>query len=220
LIKSVFIQLRKDLTVEFRQHFALNVAVSFAAIVTISIGLSAGGIALSGRVHALLFWVILFFSAMNGLSHVFIREEEEETALFLRTLSPPEAVYAAKLVFNSLVLLAIGSIIAPLYIIFMGMEVRSPLSFALLLAAGCMAIASSTTLTGAMVAKAGGKGALFTILSFPAVLPVLWVSMKATALILTKRTAADSEALLFLLAFSIALIAVSYVLFEYVWAEE
>jgi heme exporter protein B len=157
---------------------------------------------------------------MNGLSHIFIREEEEGTTLFLRFSSSPETVYIAKLLFNIIVLFAVACVITPLYIFFLGIAVHNPAQFVLIALSGCFAIASSTTLLAALVAKAGGKGPLFTIISFPVVLPVLWVCIKGSSVSFRQASNINIEGLVFLLAFSGAIIAVSYMLFEYIWIEE
>jgi heme exporter protein B len=220
LIKSIYYNLRKDFRIEFRNRFAVSVSISFALITTLAISLSAGAASFSGITQAILYWIILFFSAMNGLSHIFIREEEEGTTLFLRFSSSPETVYIAKLLFNITVLFAVTCVITPLYIFFLGIVVYDPVQFVLVSISGCFAIASSTTLLAALVAKAGGKGPLFTIISFPIVLPILWVCIKSSSAAFAQSTNINTQGLVFLLAFSGAIIAVSYILFEYIWIEE
>ncbi len=218
MIEAILANIAKDFRIEFRRRFAVNIALSFAAITTLAVSLTAGGARLETRTHALLFWIIIFFSAMNGLSHVFTREEEEGTALFLRTTSPELAVFTAKLVFNMAVMAVIAAAVVPLYVFFLDVEIASPGRFALVACAGSTAIASSTTALGAIVARAGGRGSLFTIISFPVVLPPLWVSIKATQSSIAGGGAAQS--IVFLLAFSGALVAVSYMLFGHIWIEE
>ncbi len=218
LLEAVRANIIKDFRIEFRRRFAVNVALSFAAITTLAVSLTAGGARLGAQTHALLFWIIIFFSAMNGLSHVFTREEEEGTALFLRITSPAEAVFTAKLVFNIAVIAVIVAAVAPLYVFFLDVEIASPGAFALVACAGSLAIASSTTVLGAIVAKAGGRGSLFTIISFPVVLPPLWVAVKASRSAIAGGAVSGDA--VFLLAFSGALVAVSYMLFGHIWIEE
>jgi len=219
LFRAVIVHLAKDLRVEFRSRSAVNVIAAFAVITTLSIGLAAGGGGFAPRVHGILLWVVIFFSAMSGLSHAYTREEEEGTALFLRINSTPAVVYTAKLLFNIAVLLAVSLVVTPLYFFFLSAPAASPLTLAAVVGAGSIAIASSATLLAAMTAKAGGKGSLFTVLSFPVVLPALWVSIRATTLVLNTAAGPVSAHLFFLLAFSGALVAVSYMLFEHIWVE-
>jgi heme exporter protein B len=72
----------------------------------------------------------------------------------------------------------------------------------------------------AMVAKAGGKGALFTIIAFPIVLPVLWGCISTTVTSLDRSAPVTMNNIFFLLAFSGAIVAISFLLFKYVWLEQ
>lgn len=220
LLKALAGHLAKDFRIEFRSRYALSVSLSFALIVTIAVSLSAGGASLSRGAGAMLLWIILFFSAMGGLSHIFMREAEEGTALFLRLHGSPSLVYFGKLAFNIAMMCANGIVIAPLFIFFTGARVAAPLSLAAIVASGCLAIASSTALISAIVARAGGKGSLFTVLSLPIALPVLWAGIGASSAAMARADAPVLAPVLFLLAFSGALVAVSYMLFEYVWTED
>ncbi len=96
--------------------------------------------------------------------------------------------------------------ISPLYVFFLNVDLASLSSFVAATCAGALAIASSTTVLAAIVAKAGGRGSLFTIISFPVVLPPLWIAIGATRASITGNAA--TEGVVFLLAFSGALIAV------------
>jgi heme exporter protein B len=219
LLRITLAHIRKDFTVEFRSRFAVSVAAAFAAITTLSVSLAAGGAPLAPTVHAILYWIIVFFSAMSGLAHIFTREEEEGTSLLLRLVAPPEAVFTAKLIFNCAMLFTLAIIITPLYLFFLNVTLPGP-GFIALAAAGTFAIAASSTVLAAIVARAGGKAALFTVISFPILLPVLWISIRASSALLSGAHAAVTESVLFLLAFSGALVAVSYMLFEHIWSEE
>ncbi len=113
--------------IEFRSRYALSVSLSFALIVTIAISLSAGGAAIPRGAGSMLLWIVLFFSAMSGLSHVFMREVEEGTALFLRLHGSHSLVYFGKLAFNIAMMCANGIVVAPLFIFFTGMHIAAPL---------------------------------------------------------------------------------------------
>lgn len=216
---SLIRNLKKDFRVEFRNRYAINISLSFAAVSTLAVSLAAGGVPVPVKMQAVLFWIVLFFSAMNGLSHIFIREEEQGTALFLRLNSSPEAVLTSKLIFNLVLFFVIQAVIVPLFIFFLQMEIRSVIPFAATVISGGAAVATSTTVLAAIVAKSGGRGSLFTVISFPIVLPVLWVSIASTSETLLGG-GSDWGNPVFLLAFSGAVTALSYILFEYIWLEE
>lgn len=211
--------LRKDFRIEFRSRFALNIAVSFAAIVTIAMSLTAGGVPFPAAVQAILLWTVIFFSAMNGLSHIFVREEDQATALFLRVSVTTDSIFISKTIFNQLFMMILLTVITPLFVFFLQVKVIHVAYFILSVAAGGIAIAAATTILAAMVAKAGGKGSLFTIISFPVLLPILWVSINSTTGALG-QAAPSYDNPVFLLAFSGFISVISFLLFRSVWLED
>lgn len=216
---GIYKNLRKDFLVEYRNRSAVNISFAFAVITTMSISLVAGGTSFEPHIHAILIWMIIFFSGMNGLAHTFIREEDEKNALFLRLAYSPEDVFISKLIFNIIFFTGIISVICPLYLFFLQARPLIPYLFIATAFSGGLAIASITTILGAMVSKAGGKGSLFTVLSFPLILPVMWVSITNTALSIEGGQSADYRNILFLLAFSGIIACISYLLFRYIWVE-
>jgi heme exporter protein B len=217
---SIFRNLQKDFKVEFRNRYSLNVSVSFAIVSTLSISLAAGGIPIAGKMQAVIFWIILFFSAMNGLSHIFIREEEQGTAIFLRLNAKPWQIFTSKLIFNISLFLFLQIIITPLFIFFLDMNILAYFPFILTVISGGIALSSSTTILAAIAAKSGGKGPLFTVISFPIVLPILWIASESTNITLVNRGFDGFNNIIFLIAFSGVIIALSYILFEYIWIED
>jgi len=217
--KDILRNLRKDFLVEFRSRFALNVSASFAAIVTIAISLTAGGVPFPANVQAIILWIIIFFSAMNGLSHIFVREEDQGTALFLRTAVDVDSVFVSKFIFNQAFMAVILAVVTPLYLFFLQVRVVHAAHFIFSIAAGGFSMAAATTILAAMVAKAGGKGSLFTIISFPILLPVLWISVSSTSAALNAAPPAGGS-LLFLLAFSGFISVISFLLFRFIWLED
>jgi heme exporter protein B len=219
LDNSILRNLQKDFRVEFRSRFALNISIAFAATVTVAVSLTAGGVPFPVMVQSILLWVVLFFSAMNGLSHIFVREEDQGTSLFLRMTMPPDSIFLSKFIFNQIFMLIIASIVTPLFLFFLQVAVYHAFHLICTIAAGAMSIAAVTTILAAMVARAGGKGSLFTIISFPVLLPVLWIAISSTTGALSVSTPAQ-ESLVFLLAFSGFISVISFLLFRFVWIEE
>jgi len=123
LVQTILSSIRKDFRVEFRGRYAINVSVAFAFITTLSISFATGGTAIRPAIQAIFLWVILFFSAMNSLSHVFTREEEESTALFLRLHSSAETVFLSKLLYNMAVFMFLEILIVPLCVFFFSITV-------------------------------------------------------------------------------------------------
>jgi heme exporter protein B len=206
-----------------RTRYALNTLVLFAASAAVAVSLGVGFIGLRRTEEALLIqatllWIALLFAALNGLSRGFVHEEETRTITALRLAAPPIAVYLGKLLFN-LVLLAILDIVTTiLFIILVRVEVGSPLAFVLVLSAGGVGLATATTILAAIIARASFKSALFAVLAFPLLVPVLIVAIQSTARALdTGGAVAVLPAVQFLLAYALATFVASLMLFRFVW---
>ena len=215
----IYKHLKKDFLIEFRNRSAVNISFAFAGITTLAVSLALGGIRPDAGILSILFWIIIFFSGMSGLAHTFIREEEEGTALFLAIHSIPEEIYISKLIFNLIFFVFITAVISPLYLFFMqALPVHVP-HFLLTVFAGSIAIASVSTILGAIVSKAENRGTLFTVISFPLMLPVLWIAISATTACYDPASQPDMRSILFLLAFSGVIISASYMSFKFLWMD-
>lgn len=212
--------LRKDLMVEFRERRAVFIVLSFAIVTTLSSGIASAGTILGSQERALLLWIIMFFSAMIGLAHSFTREEERGTSLFLQLTSTPSAVFFSKLIFNILFFALLESVIASAFVFFHEGRVSSPVMFILIVLFGGLALSSAATSLSAIAAKSAMRGALFAVISFPVLLPVLIAAIRATADCFERQDIVLSSEIIFFLAFSTALVSISYLIFPYIWHNE
>lgn len=219
MVNEIIRNFKKDITIEFRNRSALSLTLSFAGVSTLSVSMVAGGTPFSPLVQSILLWIIIFFSAMSGLAHIFIREEEERTALFLKSVSGADGIFIAKTMFNILFFAAVETVILPLFLFFLQVDAKNMISLAVIVYTGGVALSSATTMLGALAARAGGRSSLFTVISFPLILPVLWTAVTATRKTIEGSSVAFST-VVFFLAFSGVLISVSLLLFPYLWNEE
>lgn len=219
-MSEIIRNIRKDIIIEFRTRNSLYTAVAFGLVTTVAVSSFSGGVPLPHSLQSILFWIILFFAAMNSLSHIFTREVEQGTDLFLRCHAAYESIFIAKLLFNLLFMTILLFVITPVFIVTMQLSIGQPFPFIASLAAGGLTLACSTTLFGAMVARADRKGSLFTVISFPVLLPVLWMAVASTNRALGTGDTYDWGGVVFLLAFSAVMAAISLLLFRYVWMEE
>lgn len=210
----------KDFRVEFRARVAVNALLLFGitCLVMISFGVPAGS--LDTALHSALLWVLVFFSAMTGLARAFAREEETGTANLLRLSCPPTAVFAGKLFFNWVLLLFLQLVLTPLY--FGLLETprgNLPLLAAILLLGG-VGLAAGATVVAAIVAQARGGNALYTVLAFPILVPVLTIAVTATTLAIEgKSWAVVGPQLRVLVSYAGVVITLSLLLFDAIWTE-
>jgi heme exporter protein B len=218
--KAVFV---RELRSEFRSRQALNAVALFAVCSIVAVSLGLGPLNRSAElplVHAALLWIVLLFAAFTALARVFVVEEEQRTAAALRLAAPPHAVYLGKLLFNLLLLCALTVLVAILAIVLLRMQVRSPGPFVVLLVTGALGLVTGTTLIAAMIARAASRGALFAVLSFPILIPMLVTAVRGTALALSgtgwDRCMAPIQTLI---AYAVAMFVTSLFLFAYVWED-
>jgi len=218
LLGKAYIVFLKDLHLEFRTRYAMNAILMFAITTLTAISFSLGPVRLRSEILAPLLWIILFFSAMSGLSHIFVREEEQQTADTLRLVTTPNTVFLGKWFFNVLLLFALELIIIPLFFAMMNLSVESVGLFFLFLVLGSIGLASVSTLIAAIISQASARGALFAVLSFPIALPILISAIHGTRLSMDGTTFSNCISdLQVLFSFSVVIITLSLILFEFIW---
>ncbi len=140
LLSESLAVLGKELTSELRSRVALNAVGLFALTTLIAVAYQIGPYKIeeADRPHLLsaLLWIILFFGATSGLARVFVKEEDAHTAKTLRLAARPLAVFFGKLVFNLILLLALESLVVPLYCALMGYSVEGVAGLVLVMACG------------------------------------------------------------------------------------
>ncbi len=208
----------KEIRSEFRTRYAMGSMLLFGVTTVTAIGMATAKTGVNGSTQAALYWVVAFFSAMAAMSQVFVKEEETGTAMALKLAARPDAVYFGKFAFNLLVLIILQMVILPLFIMFVGLRVFDWSLFTAALFLGTFGMAGAATIVGAIVSQANVKGALFTALSFPLLLPILLGAIGATRAALDPVGAASAaQEIRLLIAYDIGIVTASWLLFEYVW---
>ena len=220
LVSKTLAVFAKDVRLELRTRYALNAILMFAVTTLAAVSFSVGQSGLPPKLLAALFWIVMFFSAMSGLAQAFIREEEAGTALTLRLMADPDPVYIGKLLFNFSLLTVMAALITPIFFIFTDAPASGIATFILVLALGVIGLCSATTLVAAIIAKASVKGALFAVLSFPILMPLLLVLILATEKVLDSGAIGDiATEIQFLVAYGVVMVTGSVLLFKFVWQE-
>lgn len=213
--------LRKDLKIEFRTRYAYSALVMFAITTLIAVSFSVGGFMRREMtdIAAALLWLILFFSAMAGLSRTFVQEEEAGTITALKMAAAPEPVFIGKYLFNVVLLISLAVLLVPLFIVLLNQAVVMVWGFAAAVILGCLGLAGASTILAAIVSKAGAKGSLMTVLAFPVLLPLLFAAISATRTALSGGPDDISTDLLLLFFYNGVTLTASLLLFEFVWNE-
>ncbi len=215
---SVF---KKDWQSELRTRYAIN-ALAMFILVTISVILfSIGQEKVTPHLTGGLFWVVIFFSAMSGLSRAFVSEEERGTTLTLQLIAAPSTIYFGKLYFNLVLVFIMNiSIVFLFYLLFESFIILNLSLFFLALLFGSIGIAVSSTLIAAIISKANTKGTLYPVLSFPILLPLILTLMELTKFAMDGDLVSDSVAeLAVLICYDVIMLTAGYMLFDFIWKD-
>lgn len=211
----------KDFSSEIRTRYAINSLVMFIIVAISVILFSIGNESISPVLTGGLFWVVVFFSAMSGLSRVFVSEEERGTSLTLQLIASPSTVFSGKLLFNLVLVFAMNTVIAVLYsALFDQFIIKNLVLFLLTFILGNIGMAVSSTIIAAIISKAGAKGTLYPVLSFPILLPLILTSVKLTEYAIDGTSVDESIFELAIVAsYDVIMLSASYMLFDFIWKE-
>ena len=218
MIKQAIEICKKDFRSELRTRYAVNALLMFVIVVISVIKFSIGDERMSSEMSAGMMWIIIFFATSNGLSRVFVSEEERGTSLTLKLISRSGSVFLGKLIFNISLTFILNIFIIFLYIIITNLEIKSFGLFIMCVSIGNLGLSAVLTIIAALISKASSKGTLYPVLSFPLLLPLLLSSISATFLCI-EGTNFDNIAgdLQIIVSFSVVLITASFLLFDLIW---
>jgi heme exporter protein B len=206
----------KDVLCEFRTRYAFGSLIMFSLMTLSSVSISIGSTSLPAEFAAVLLWVVLFFCAMAGLSRSFVQEQESGTMFTLRLYAGPQAVLFGKMLFNLLLLLALTILVIPLFILFLNVDIQLPGLLMMVLLLGDIGIVAVSTLTAAMLARTQGKGSLFTVITFPVLLPQFLSAISGTVKAISGVDISWQE-LMFMVSYDVIIIIAASILFDYLW---
>ena len=211
----------KDLHSELRTRYAINSLAMFIIVALSIILFAVGQEKVSQSLTGGLFWVVIFFTAMSGLSRAFVSEEERGTSLTLQLLSAPSTVFSGKLIFNVVLVFCMNTIIALLYAaLFETFIIQNFSLFLISFVLGNFGLAISSTIIAAIIAKAGAKGTLYPVLSFPILLPLILTSVQLTLFALDGTSIEKAKyELAIVVSYDVIMLTVSYMLFDFIWKD-
>lgn len=209
----------KDLRLELRSRYAINALLMFVLASILLLLFAVGNEPISERIQSGLLWIVILFSASIGLGRAFVAEEERGTVLLLQLNTRPSMVYAGKLLFNFLLVLALNLVAVFAMILLLSIRVTLPGLLACALLLGSIGLAGATTLLAAIIARASSRGPLLPVLLFPVLVPLLLSVVTATRHALEEGDgwAAASDELTTLVGFAGVVITASVLLFDFVW---
>ncbi len=216
----IFAVADKDIRSELRTRYALTATGLFILTTISMIVFATAGEKLTPELSAGILWIVMFFGSMTGLSKSFVSEEERGTNLFLQMTTTPLSIYLGKFIYTLLLCLFLSISAIILFFLFTGIEVKSWLIFIPMTLLGCLGLSAATTIISAIIAKAGTKNALFPVLAFPLLLPLILAGVESTMFAFVGAPWAEAQANIIMMAsYSVVVVAASTILFDFVWVE-
>jgi len=164
-----------------------------------------------------LFWLTILFSVVNSVAKSFIGEKKG-VFIYLYTIASPQQIIISKILYNTLLCWLISLTGYLLFSIFIFNPVQDQLTFFMVLLLVSVGFSTSLSLISGIAAKANNSNVLMAVLSFPVVISILLMAVRATKNALDGlELSASSDELLNLLAINCISGALGYILFPYIW---
>ncbi|HLW20105.1 MAG TPA: heme exporter protein CcmB [Cyclobacteriaceae bacterium] len=216
---EILVLIKKEVTLEWRQKYALNgillYVVSAVFITYLSFGANQGN--LSIPTWNALYWIIILFSSVNAVAKSFIQEHQGRQ-LYYYMIASPEAIILSKIIYNSLLTLALALLGYAVFSVILGNPVQDQSLFLLNLLMGAVGFSACLTMVSGIASKAGNNATLMAILSFPIIIPILLMTINISKHAIDGLDRGLSlDKLLTLFAINAIIGAAAYILFPYLW---
>jgi heme exporter protein B len=221
MIARPYALFKKDFSSELRTRYAINSLAMFIIVAISVILFSIGSETITESLTGGLFWVVIFFTAMSGLARAFVSEEERGTTLTLQLIAAPSTVFSGKLFFNVILVFCMNTVIALLYsALFEKFVVQNFPLFLVTFVLGNIGLAAASTIIAAIIAKAGAKGTLYPVLSFPILLPLILTCVQLTLFSFDGTGFETAKFEIAIVAgYDVIMFTASYMLFDFIWKE-
>lgn len=218
ILREVKYLIGKEILQEWKQKYAFQGLLLYVVATVFVCYLSFRQIIDPPTWNAL-FWIILLFSGVNAVAKSFMQESRGRI-LYFYTLADARSVILAKTVYSLLLMILLSVISLFFYSLFVGSPVQNYPMYFIAMVLGSAGFSSVLSMVSAIASKAGNNSTLMAVLSFPILIPLLMTTIRFS------KNAMDGLAwsvnykfMIILLALNVLVIALSYLLFPYLWRE-
>ncbi|MGN5954640.1 heme exporter protein CcmB [Sphingobacterium lactis] len=217
LITQVKTLIYKDVLLEWRSKYAINSILLYVVSTVFVCYQSFKSVDTS--VWNTLFWIILLFAAINAMSRSFLQETGNRQMYYYNLVSPL-AIILAKIIYNSFIMILMTGIAFVVYNLIFRTPIGNLPVYLLSILLGSISFATVFTMVAGISAKAGNNSTIMAILSFPVIIPLLIVLIKLSKSAAMGGLIAENWGdIAVLLAINVVTIAVSLLLFPYLWRD-
>lgn len=164
-----------------------------------------------------LYWIIVMFSGVNSVAKSFIGEKKG-VDIYMYSIADPHDIILSKIVYNTLLCFVMSLACFLLFVLFFENPVQDMTVFGSVLILACIGFSGAFTMLSGIASRSGNSNVVMAVLSFPVVISILLLVIKLTKNCIDGLDASVStNDLLTLAAVDALLIAMSYILFPFVW---
>lgn len=179
-LQSSYAVFRKDAKLELRTKFGINTIIAFVLASLMVLLFALRGEDLHDHAKSGLFWIIVLFASLASLSRSFVAESDQGTLDLLRLRFPATHIFTGKLLYNFVFTLAVAFFSFFLYLFLLNITIILWEIMLIGLVFGSLGLASVSTLLAALVAQSSQKGAVFSVLAIPLLIPLILIVAKVT----------------------------------------
>lgn len=172
---------------------------------------------LTSLVWSALYWIILMFTLISTAAKSFIGEKKG-IFIYYYSIASPQVIILAKILYNTFLALVLSLMGLLLFGLFLGNPVQDLDVFVLVVMLASFGFAASLSLLSAIASKADNGAVLMAILSFPIILSILFLAIKATKNCIDGLGFSScQDEIITMTAINCLIAAISYLLFPYIW---
>lgn len=215
-LNSIFTLFKKELLLELRQQYSFYGVLLYigATIYVLYMAIKDP----EARVWNGLFWVIQLFICINAVAKSFLQESRGRMLYYYSIASPRDFVLA-KLLFNSLLMVAMSLLSLFLFSLFLGNPIQQAGKFIGLVLLGGWSLSLVFTFLAAIAAKAQQNAAIMAVLGFPIIIPQLILLMQLSNAAFAPLVIIPATSILLLVALDIMVILLAVILFPFLWKD-
>jgi heme exporter protein B len=168
--------------------------------------------------YSAIFWVVVIFTTLQGISKAFMQMRKGSFA-FWHQLCSPQVFLGARLLTSALLMLIFTTFAFAVFSLMHG-SISNGGTFLLITLTTGIGISSIFTISSSIATKTDNPGVLLPVLTFPVIMPVVLIGVKAGRKAVEQL---DFSTILpelgLLLLFDILIIALGLLLIRFIWKE-
>ena len=214
-LAQIWSLLKNEFRIEFREKYAAGGILLYVAcsVFIVMVGFKD----LTGEEWNVIFWILFLFASTNAVLKSFVRENRERY-LYFYSLTHPVNLLFSKVIYNTFLLVIIGSLILLGLTLIAGNEIDDYGIFFLSILMGSFSVSLCFTFVSSIAVKAENSSTLLAILSFPLIIPVFVSVIQMTAVSMGLRIDTNITGELFVLsAIQLLLCGAGIFLFPFLW---